>query len=591
MKRPVNKNYLWSKVFVDQLAELGVEKACISPGSRSTSLTLAFARNKKIKSYVIIDERSSGFFALGLAKRTNKPVAVITTSGTAVAELYPAIIEAYQQRVPLIICTADRPPEMLNSGANQTINQNNIYANHINWFFDLGLPEVSRERIFHLKSIALRAFITSRTVNKGPVHLNFPFRKPFEPDTFTDEIDEKLLEEYLTVFNEPPDALSFSGYEVPDAALLKIKNSKKTLIICGPDNYSEDFSEICNKLSEDFNIPVFADGASPIRFCKTSGKNSITNFASILKSRNILDDLDPDLIIHFGNAPTSKTLLDFFRHSKAEKILVNKFGDWKDPSQTAKLLLPVSPSFFCDYLIINLKKDKSRNDEYLQSIKELETTVEDLKLEIIENADFPFEGRIILDIIKSAPAELNLMVSNSLPIRDLDSFAPNTGKKIKIFSNRGASGIDGIISTAAGIAAASSEPAILVTGDLALFHDLNGLLAVKHYKIPLNIVLVNNNGGGIFEMLPVSEQKEHPDYFLTPLNLEFRKIVEAYGGSFINISGWDDFKEKLETSLNKGGLNILEIKTDSKESLKLRKRFWDETIKRIETLMNESSII
>ncbi len=203
MKRPVNKNYLWSKVFVDQLANLGVEYVCISPGSRSTSLTLAFARSS-IKSFVILDERSSGFFALGIAKKTNNPVAIVTTSGTAVAELYPAIIEAYQQRVPLIVCTADRPPEMLNSGANQTINQNNIYANHINWFFDLGLPEVTSERILHLKSIALRAFVTSKVINKGPVHLNFPFRKPFEPDSFTDEIEENLLEEYLTSFNEPP---------------------------------------------------------------------------------------------------------------------------------------------------------------------------------------------------------------------------------------------------------------------------------------------------------------------------------------------------------------------------------------------------
>ncbi len=362
------------------------------------------------------------------------------------------------------------------------------------------------------------------------------------------------------------------------------------MIICGQDNYSDNFSELCCKLSNFLSIPVFADGASPLRFCADSSVNIIPNFASFLKSKNFIEILDPELIIHFGNAPTSKTLLDFFRHSKAEKILVNKSGDWKDPSQTAKSLISSDPSFFCDYLIRNIE-ESVKNNEYLNSIKDLNSAVEELKIEKIDNAEFPFEGRIIVDLLKAVPRGANLMVSNSLPIRDLDSFAPNTEKSIKIFSNRGASGIDGIISTAAGIASASENPVILLTGDLAFYHDLNGMLALKHYNIPLTVVLINNNGGGIFEMLPVSEQKEHPDYFLTPLNLEFEKIVESYGGNFVRISGWDNFQEELNLAMRSGSLNVLEIKTNSKQSLELRKEFWDETVKIVETLMNESSII
>ena len=192
-KTKVNKNFIWAKAFVNQLCDLGVRYACISPGSRSTPLTLAFAEQKKIKSFVHIDERVSGFFAMGLAKASGLPVAIVTTSGTATAELYPAIIEAYQQRIPLIICTADRPPELLNTGANQTINQWNLYKNHIRWFKYFGLPQLSVKRIINLQKIAVRAFETSLIKNKGPVHLNFPFRKPLEPNSFTDEVEDEIL--------------------------------------------------------------------------------------------------------------------------------------------------------------------------------------------------------------------------------------------------------------------------------------------------------------------------------------------------------------------------------------------------------------
>ncbi len=193
MKIKVNRNILWTETFVNELVFLGVKYACISPGSRNTSLTLAFSDNKKIKSFVHIDERSSGFFALGLAKASNTPVAVICTSGTAVAELYPSIIEAYQNKVPLIICTADRPPELIGVGTNQTIFQNDIYKNHIRWFANTGTPKTTLSGIKKIKNIARKAFEESFIKNRGPVHLNFPFRKPFEPNSITDEIDNKIL--------------------------------------------------------------------------------------------------------------------------------------------------------------------------------------------------------------------------------------------------------------------------------------------------------------------------------------------------------------------------------------------------------------
>src|SRR3990172_10582258 len=193
MKKKINRNYFWAETFIKELSSIGVKYACISPGSRNTALTLAVANNKKIKSFVHIDERCSAFFALGIAKASGTPVILLCTSGTATAELYPAIIEAYQQRIPLIICTADRPPELLNTGANQTINQWNLYRNHIRWFKNIGLPDTSVNRITALKKTAVKAFEVSLKEKKGPVHLNFPFRKPLEPTSFTDEIDAELL--------------------------------------------------------------------------------------------------------------------------------------------------------------------------------------------------------------------------------------------------------------------------------------------------------------------------------------------------------------------------------------------------------------
>ncbi len=193
MKIKVNRNILWAEAFVNELSSLGVKYASLSPGSRNTPLTLAFANNKKIKSYLHIDERSSGFFALGMAKSSGTPVAVVCTSGTATAELYPAIVEAYQQRVPLIICTADRPPELRDLGANQTINQTDMYKNHIRWFADPGLPVISDSRILRLKSIARNAVFISTVGSRGPVHINFPFKKPFEPKSYTDQISKELL--------------------------------------------------------------------------------------------------------------------------------------------------------------------------------------------------------------------------------------------------------------------------------------------------------------------------------------------------------------------------------------------------------------
>ncbi|MEW6652139.1 MAG: 2-succinyl-5-enolpyruvyl-6-hydroxy-3-cyclohexene-1-carboxylic-acid synthase [Bacteroidota bacterium] len=583
MKLSINRNTIWCDVFTNRLSELGVKHVCISPGSRSTPLILSFASNKNFTIYPIVDERSSAFFALGLAKKTRFPVAIVTTSGTAVAELYPAIIEAYYQRVPLIVCTADRPRKLRGSGANQTINQHNIYKNHIRMFSDLGLPNL--KDICAVSHSAEEAVRVSCFKDRGPVHLNFQFEKPFEPKTATDIVDIKLIEKiYL------PASFELKEKHTKQINLEKLAKKffgKRGLILIGFNNYGEGFPKQVISFSENFGFPIYADGSSSLRYGNHRKDNIIENLTSILRAKNFLDKYDPEIIIQFGSAPTSNVMLEFFKNSKAEKILCNEFGDLNDPSLTAKKIIAMDPEYFCE-TISSAVSQKSSTSIWLDDWRSMNLIAGIHKEELIENASFAFEGRLPSEIVSSMPDKSSLFISNSLPIRDFDFFAPTHNKRLNIFTNRGASGIDGINSTALGIAKESKEPTFLFTGDLAFFHDMNGIHNSMKFKIPITIILVNNSGGGIFESLPISEYREvMKDNFLTPLQIDFKKFVEAYGGKYVSIKSWNHLRKELTFSSESRKLAVLEIKTDAKKSKLLRQKYWSAAAKEINHYINE----
>jgi 2-succinyl-5-enolpyruvyl-6-hydroxy-3-cyclohexene-1-carboxylate synthase len=576
MKQSINRNILWAKIFVNRLANLGVKYACISPGSRSTPLTLSFAEEERIKKYVVVDERSSGFFALGLANQTNSPVVLVTTSGTATAELYPAIIEAYQQRIPLIICTADRPPELINTGANQTINQNNIYQNHIFKSFNPGTPDITRETLNHIHSISLRAFEVS--INEGPVHINFPFRKPFEPDSYTDEIDSALIEGLLSKANEKLILNKEESGESFTSLAEKLIKVEKGLFIVGPGKYGREFDHQLSQLSTKLGFPVLTDGTSNIRFGKS---NFISNSSAFLRSKKFKETYDPSVIIQFGAVPTANTLQKFFAESKADKYLINKHGDWKDPSNTALEVLSYSAETFC-YELNNLITKSNSNSEWIDTYAKADLVSENQKVELFNEADVSFESKLVSDIIGLMPEQSNLMLGNSMPVRDVDFFG-SSDKNLNIFSNRGASGIDGLNSTAIGIAAGSNNPTALLIGDLAFYHDSNGLHTAYKYEIPLTIALIDNNGGGIFGMLPIAEHKEQfEQYFRTTLNIDFSKIAELYNAEYHEIKNSDELKETFKEAINSKSLNILHIKTDSGKSIRKRKEYWNSVVYEID---------
>lgn len=575
MKKSINLNNLWADALVNQLVDLGVEYVCISPGSRSTPLVSSFHNSEKIKKYVIIDERSSAFTALGIAKKTGRPVAVVTTSGTAVAELYPAIVEAYFSRTPLIILTADRPGYEHGCGANQTINQQNIFANHIRYFYDAGLPELQFEKFQELKSKVFEAVKTAAYLNKGPVHINLPFDKPLERTSFDCEIDEDLINQFMT-----PHSLHIEDLNEPEelsTVANQILNSSKGVIFCGIDNYSEDDFNRITDLAEVAGYPILADVSSGLSFRGIGNKEIISNHSLFLKDISIIQKLQPELILQFGRASINNSVLDYYKNSKCTKILVNEFGDLNDPSKTVEKIIKIKPANFCNEILKFVKeKEVGIDSEWLESFKLIDEKTEIIKNNFLEEADLSFEGKVVHNIINNLPENCNLIIGNSMPIRDFELFSAKATKGINVFSNRGASGIDGLISTASGISAVSDNPTFLIIGDTSFIYDLNALVSAAMLKIPLNILLINNNGAHIFDMLPVSAEKEIlPDYFTVPHNFNLSKIIKAAGAEYFSVDYPNDFEQIANVLPENKKLSLFEFKTDGGSSANQRKQLFE----------------
>ena len=583
----INRNYFWANIFFDQLAECGVKYACISPGSRSTPLTYALSQNKKIKSYVIVDERTSGFFALGLAKQTNSPVVLVTTSGTAAAELYPAIIEAYQNRVPLIICTADRPAYLHNTGANQTINQDHLFNNHARFFYDTGLPTINLKQIKKLKDAAKNAFNICSQQNIGPVHINIPFEKPLEPNSFTDEIEEKIILESIADELTTNHKKQINSAEQKNIKIISnlLRKNNSGLIVIGPGNFSDSFFLNLETLSVKFSLPVFADASSGLRFKSSSLSNLISNYDALLRSESFSKVYSPQFVLHFGRALTSPKLEDYFSVIKPKRFTINKFGDSHNPSRIFQVI-KTSEEFFLENLVNSVDDKLNDFSPELKKLKILNSEIEKIKSDIFSISKKINETGLLLNIIDSIPPNSNLMIGNSLPIRDLDFFSSTINKNINVFQNRGASGIDGITSTALGICAQSKNPTYLLTGDLSFYYDINSLLIAKQYSIPLITVLINNNGGAIFKFLPIAEYKNVFDkYFLTSTNLSFKKLSEAFEIDYKELKSQSDILNHIKVSSVRRKPAVFEIKTNADYSLSLRKKYWKKTNKLVENFL------
>ncbi len=554
-----NPNIQWAATFVAELAASGLEAVCIAPGSRSTPLTLAFDRHPEIAVYLHLDERSAGFAALGMALATDRPVAVVCTSGTAAAEFFAAVIEARQSQVPLLVLTADRPHELRQSGANQTIDQVKLYGDQVLWSMDVALPEPEEPAaLANLRTLAARAYACANGIVQGPVHLNFPFRKPLEPETLAAVPATSLARPHTQIAR---------GRLLPDDRQLdeiaaKVAKAKRGVIVCGPRCPGGKFPQAVAELSRLSRMPIFADSLSGVRYGpQVEGSAIVSSYESLL-SPAAPGWEPPDLILRFGAVPTSKWLNGYLTAGDPEAVIhVRASGAWADDNHSVTHFLQVDEAAFCAGLMRRIGPAGRRMwAERWMAADDAARAGADAYF-----AAKPFDAAYVAALVDLLPADANLFVGNSLPIRHVDQFGFRRVAPLHVYANRGASGIDGTTSSALGIAAAEpARPLVFLTGDVAFYHDMNGLLALRQHDLRnVIIVLLNNDGGGIFRRLPVAGlDPAFTDLFVTPHGLDFSHAAALYGLSHIPCTSLEDFGEAFATALGHEAPTLLEIQTD-----------------------------
>ncbi|WP_160724086.1 2-succinyl-5-enolpyruvyl-6-hydroxy-3-cyclohexene-1-carboxylic-acid synthase [Bacillus sp. USDA818B3_A] len=569
--------------FVAELVLTGVTDVVVSPGSRSTPMAMVMAEHPDLNVHIHVDERSAAFFGLGIAKATNKPVALLCTSGTAAANYFPAIVEARYSRVPLLVLTADRPHELREVGAPQAIDQLQLYGHHVKWFADMALPENSSGMLRYARTICARAAAIAAQEPAGPVHLNFPFREPLVP-----KLDETLFElserpkGYVKIQNGD---LLVRDEEIEEIAGL-LKGKERGIIVCGNIG-DEDFAKAVTALADKLNYPIIADPLSQLRSGSHDLENIIEAYDTFLRNEDAKSYLKPEVVLRFGAMPVSKALTIFIKdHSSADHYVIDGGGGWRDPSALSTNMIFCNETIFCHKLLTYL--DEKSSSVYLEDWKKVNLLTKE-QLAAIRDVTELSEGKLFYQLADLLPVESTLFVGNSMPIRDLDSFFLNNNKSIKVMANRGANGIDGTVSTAIG-AAVYSKPLYLILGDLTFFHDLNGLIAAKLYDIDIHILLVNNNGGGIFSFLPQSEHPKHFDrLFGTPLDIDFKHAVNMFNGSYEKIKDWDQLGTLLKESKNKKGIHVYEINTNRDRNRDEHRHLWRSVSQEISNLVNEAN--
>ncbi|MBT2657028.1 2-succinyl-5-enolpyruvyl-6-hydroxy-3-cyclohexene-1-carboxylic-acid synthase [Bacillus sp. ISL-18] len=565
--------------FVSELVLTGITDVVVSPGSRSTPMAMVMAEHPDLKVHIHVDERSAAFFGLGMAKAKNKPVAILCTSGTAAANYFPAIVEAKYSRVPLLVLTADRPHELREVGAPQAIDQLHLYGHQVKWFADMALPEKSNEMLRYARTICARAAAIATQAPAGPVHLNFPFREPLIP-----KVDETIFElserpkGYVKVQNGD---LTLSDEEFKEIAS-ELAGKEKGIIVCG-QLADEKFAEAVTELGALLNYPILADPLSQLRSGSHSFENVMEVYDTFLRNEDAKSFLKPDVVLRFGAMPVSKALTIFLKDNHgAAQFVIDGGGGWRDPSALSTNMIFCNETYFCEKLLTYMGANSS--SVFLDDWKNVNRLTKE-NMAVIRDEKELSEGKLFYQLADMLPEEATLFVGNSMPIRDLDSFFLSNNKSIKVMANRGANGIDGTVSTAIG-AAVYTKSLYLVLGDLTFFHDLNGLIAAKLYDIDIHIILVNNNGGGIFSFLPQSEHPKHFELlFGTPLNINFEHAVKMFNGHYTKIANWDQLADLLKQSHQQKGIHVYEVETNRDRNRDEHREFWHSVSQEISNLV------
>ena len=571
----MEENEILMAAFARGLAEAGIAHACISPGSRSTPLALALLGTEGVRCWSHVDERAGGFFGLGIAKATQRPVVLLCTSGTAAAGFHPAAIEARHAGVPLVILTADRPPELRECGAGQTIDQIKFYGASVKWFFEASAPDATPSSVRFFRSLGARAAATASASPAGPVHLNVPLRDPLTPSP---ELLARAPREAAA--RDPRPRISHAeGRLVPDEAVVRsladlVTASPHGVIVCGDSSGDRDLSAAVTMLARAAGYPVLAEVTSGLRTGPFCGEFVMDAYDTLLRAEAFAARHRPALVIQIGAMPTSKALRAHLAFSGgsggARYLLLDPGGDQRDPLHLATDVIRAEPASLCRAAAAILGERSSAPSPWLAFWREANGRVRAALQGALDALEEPFEGRAARDFALALPPGATLFVGSSMPVRDLDAFLPGTNRDIRVLANRGANGIDGVVSSALGVAAVSDGPVALLVGDLSFLHDLGGLLAARRYGIPITIFVVNNDGGGIFHFLPQSRQVQRfEEFFATSHGLDLSRAADFFGLGHRILRDPKTLLPAVAGAVAGGGCQIIELRTDPKRNVEI----------------------
>jgi 2-succinyl-5-enolpyruvyl-6-hydroxy-3-cyclohexene-1-carboxylate synthase len=537
------------RAFASELVRGGVSEVAISPGSRSTPLALAAARERGLRVHVHLDERASGFFALGAAKATGRPAAVLTTSGTAAANLFPAVVEASMARVPLLLLTADRPPELRGVGANQTIDQLELFGPYVRWFVDADVPTATGNARVVWEDLARRAVARRLGPRIGPVHVNLPFREPLLPSGVQAELGGARL-------GEAPESREASTTPTPAevGALREALSLERGVIVAG--SLRAEFRP-ASDLGARRGWPVIGEPTSRLRV-----PGSVSAGPLLLADPAFAKAHVPQVVLQLGPAPTTRAGLAFA--ASAERlVIVDPDGLVGDPSRHADLRIEADPASLLHSVLPELASATSTS--WLEDWRHADEAARRAVDELLDGWSEPFEGRIARDLAACLGDGSTLVVGSSMPVRDLDAYmAPRDG--LKVLANRGASGIDGFVSTVLGVSLAD-RPTFALCGDLTLIHDSGSLLWSARRGYRAVFVVPNNDGGGIFDLLGHRSLPELETLFVTPHGLDLARLADASGAGYERIDQANDLVPAVERAAAAGGVRIAEVPIDRERSI------------------------
>jgi 2-succinyl-5-enolpyruvyl-6-hydroxy-3-cyclohexene-1-carboxylate synthase len=600
---PARANLRFAAALLGELAAGGVRDVCVCPGSRSTPLAVAAARTAGLRLSVHVDERSAAFFALGLARARRAPVALVCTSGTAAANFLPAVVEAHHARIGLVVLTADRPHELRGWGAPQTVDQIHLYGSQVRWFAELPAPAGGPAAERHARMLGARATALAAGPPAGPVHLNLAFREPLEPPplegcgAWPDEAPR------------PPAPRRLAAARSPGADLVAqledwLREARRGVIACGPLDASPDLADAVGELARLLGWPVLADALSGLRGGgHVEGAPLLAAGDALLRTPSFAERHAPDLVLRLGAPPTSKAFSTWLgAHAAARLVLLDPDGAWADPQHRAEAVVEADPLLLVTALLRRLRARPVRSAEnaWLRGFLDAESKAQRAIDSVLAEEAALFGPRVVrelADALARVPAgagggsrrraqrgeagrvgpEATLFVSNSMAVRDADGFLPLSSRPLRVLGNRGANGIDGIVSTALGVSAAGPGPCVLLSGDLAVVHDLGALVTARRAGLDLVVVVLHDDGGGIFHHLPVAargEEVRFEELFAVPHGTDFVATARALGLEAERVASVSALRRALEGSLAARGTRLLEVRMDRHEGAAHHRRLW-----------------